>query len=192
MTGSSGAPRRATVSALAQMYQAAILEHARRTRHRGVLDPADARQEGINPSCGDELLLTLRFDDEAWPRRFEGKGCAISQASASLMAQAIEGRSRAEVAELVAHVKAMIHGEGVHADLGELAVLEGVRRLPARVKCAALPWTTLEAALARPAEPGAGRAVGRGAPASARRRGASGTPGARTSVGSGVGVGRLR
>jgi nitrogen fixation protein NifU and related proteins len=139
------------VSALAQMYQAAILEHARRTRHRGVLDPADARQEGINPSCGDELLLTLRFDgDLVAEARFEGKGCAISQASASLMAQAIEGRSRAEVADLVAHVKAMIHGEGVHADLGEVAVLEGVRRLPARVKCAALPWTTLEAAMARP------------------------------------------
>jgi nitrogen fixation protein NifU and related proteins len=143
------------VSALAQMYQAAILEHARRTRHRGVLDPADARQEGVNPSCGDELLLTLRFDGERVSEaRFEGKGCAISQASASLMAQAIEGRSRGEVAELVAHVKAMIHGEGAHADLGELAVLEGVRRLPARVKCAALPWTTLEAALAAsPAEP---------------------------------------
>lgn len=138
------------MSALHQMYQAAILEHARRTRHRGVLDPADARQEGINPSCGDELLLTLRFDgDRVSEARFQGKGCAISQASASLMAQAIEGRSRAEVAELVGHVKGMIHGEGVHGDLGELAVLEGVRKLPARVKCAALPWTTLEAALAQ-------------------------------------------
>jgi nitrogen fixation protein NifU and related proteins len=141
------------VSALAQMYQAAILEHARRTRHRGVLDPADARQEGINPSCGDELLLTLRFEgDRVVAARFEGKGCAISQASASLMAQAIEGRSRSEAAELVAHVRTMLHGGGVHDDLGEVGVLEGVRRLPARVKCAALPWTTLAAALAQ-AEP---------------------------------------
>jgi nitrogen fixation NifU-like protein len=130
------------------MYQAAILEHARRTRHRGVLDPADARQEGINPSCGDELLLTLRFSDDAVSEvRYEGKGCAISQASASLMAEAIEGRSREEAEALIGHVKAMIHGEGLHPDLGELAVLEGVRRLPARVKCAALAWTTLEAAL---------------------------------------------
>jgi nitrogen fixation protein NifU and related proteins len=138
------------VSALAQMYQAAILEHARRTRHRGVLDPADARQEGINPSCGDELLLTLRFDgDRVEAARFEGKGCAISQASASLMAQAIEGRTRAEAADLVAHVRAMLQGGGVHDDLGEVGVLEGVRRLPARVKCAALPWTTLAAALAQ-------------------------------------------
>jgi nitrogen fixation protein NifU and related proteins len=138
------------VNALAQMYQAAILEHARRTRHRGVLDPADARQEGINPSCGDELLLTLRFDgDRVAAARFEGKGCAISQASASLMAQSIEGHTRAEVAGLVAHVRAMLRGEGAHEDLGELAVLEGVRRLPARVKCAALPWTTLAAALAQ-------------------------------------------
>ena len=150
------------MTALAQMYQAAILEHARRTRHRGVLDPADARQEGINPSCGDELLLTLRLTDHAVTEvRYDGKGCAISQASASLMAEAIEGRSRDEVAALIGHVKAMIHGEGVHPDLGELAVLEGVRRLPARVKCAALAWTTLEAALrthpvggASSAEPG--------------------------------------
>lgn len=137
------------MTALAQMYQAAILEHARRGRHRGILDPADARQEGVNPSCGDELLLTLRLDgDRVTEARFDGKGCAISQASASLMAEAIEGRSLAEVAELIARVKAMIHGEGVHPDLGELAVLEGVRRLPARVKCAALAWTTLEAAAA--------------------------------------------
>jgi nitrogen fixation protein NifU and related proteins len=137
------------MSALQQMYQAAILEHARSTRHRGILDPADARQEGVNPSCGDELLLTLRYEgDRIAEARFEGKGCAISLASASLMTQAIEGRTRAEAAELVAHVKAMIHGEGVHDDLGEVAVLEGVRRLPARVKCAALPWTTLDAALA--------------------------------------------
>jgi len=136
------------VTALAQMYQAAILEHARRTRHRGVLDPADARQEGINPSCGDELLLTLRLSDDAITAvRYDGKGCAISQASASLMAEAIEGRGRDEVVALIAHVKAMIHGQGVHPDLGEVAVLEGVRRLPARVKCAALAWTTLEAAL---------------------------------------------
>lgn len=136
------------MTALAQMYQAAILEHARRNRHRGVLDPADARQEGINPSCGDELLLTLRLSDEAITAvRYDGKGCAISQASASLMAEAIEGRGRDEVVALIAHVKAMIHGQGVHPDLGEVAVLEGVRRLPARVKCAALAWTTLEAAL---------------------------------------------
>ncbi len=136
------------MTALAQMYQAAILEHARRTRHRGVLDPADARQEGVNPSCGDELLLTLRFgDDTVSEVRYEGKGCAISQASASLMAEAIEGLGRDEVEALIGHVKAMIHGEGLHPDLGELAVLEGVRRLPARVKCAALAWTTLEAAL---------------------------------------------
>ena len=136
------------MSALSQLYQAAILEHSRSTRHRGVLDPADADQEGINPSCGDELRLTLRVEGERIvAARFDGQGCAISQASAALMARAIEGRTRDEAAALVAHVKAMIHGEGLHDDLGELAILEGVRRLPARVKCAALPWTTLEAAL---------------------------------------------
>ena len=137
------------MSALAQMYQAAILEHARRSSHRGVLDPADARQEGVNPSCGDELLVTLRLDGErVAAARYEGKGCAISQASASMMASTIEGRTRAEATELIAGVRAMLHGQGVADGLGELAILEGVRRLPARVKCAALAWTTLEAALA--------------------------------------------
>ncbi|MBW6457089.1 MAG: SUF system NifU family Fe-S cluster assembly protein [Trueperaceae bacterium] len=155
------------MTALAQMYQAAILEHARRTRHRGVLDPADARQEGVNPSCGDELLLTLRFgDDTVTEVRYEGKGCAISQASASLMAEAIEGLGRDEALALIGHVKAMIHGEGLHPDLGEVAVLEGVRRLPARVKCAALAWTTLEAALrTHPAGDAAGEAPGGSEPA---------------------------
>ena len=135
-------------TALTQMYQAAILEHARRTRHRGVLDPADRRQEGVNPSCGDELLLTLRLEgDRVVQARFDGHGCAISQASASLMAQAIEGLDTAAIAGLIAAVRAMLQGQGADASLGELAVLEGVKRLPARVKCAALPWTTLELAL---------------------------------------------
>ncbi len=136
------------MSALTQLYQAAILEQARSTRHRGTLDPADADQEGVNPSCGDELRLTLRVEEgRIAAARFDGHGCAISQASAALMASAIEGQTPAEAAALVAHVKDMVHGDGVHADLGELALLEGVRRLPARVKCATLPWTTLELAL---------------------------------------------
>jgi nitrogen fixation protein NifU and related proteins len=140
-------------SALMQMYQAAILEHARRTRHRGVLDPADRRQEGVNPSCGDELLLTLRLQgDRVTEARFDGHGCAISQASASLMAAAIEGLDTEAIGRLIAAVRAMIQGQGTDASLGELAVLEGVKRLPARVKCAALPWTTLELALAAPSE----------------------------------------
>ena len=144
-------------SALEQMYQGAILEQARKQKHRGVLDPADARQEGVNPSCGDELLVTLRQTDGRLSEvRYQGKGCAISQASAALMAQAVEGIAPAQARELIGHVKAMIHGEGVHPDLGEVAVLEGVRRLPARVKCAALAWTTLDAALTQlPSEPAA-------------------------------------
>jgi nitrogen fixation protein NifU and related proteins len=135
-------------SALEQMYQTAILEQSRKQKHRGVLEPADARQEGINPSCGDELLVTLRrAGGQLSAVRYQGKGCAISQASAALMAQTVEGSTPARARELIGHVKAMIHGEGVHPDLGEVAVLEGVRRLPARVKCAALAWTTLDAAL---------------------------------------------
>lgn len=142
------------MSALSQLYQAAILEQSRSTRHRGVLDPADADQEGINPSCGDELRLTLRVDEgRIAAARFDGHGCAISQASAALMAKTIEGRTCDEAFALVDHVKAMVHGDGVHADLGEVAILEGVCRLPVRVKCAALPWTTLDAALKSLAHP---------------------------------------
>lgn len=136
------------MSVLTQMYQAAILEQARRRSHRGLLDPADLVQEGVNPSCGDELTLSLRFDGERVEKaRFDGQGCAISQASASLMAQAIEGRSKDEALALVEHVKDMVHGRELHPDLGELAVLQGVQKLPARVKCATLAWTTLERAL---------------------------------------------
>lgn len=138
------------MNALQQMYQAAILEHARSQKYRGTLDPADVKQEGVNPSCGDELTLTLNLDgDRVREARISGHGCAVSQASASLMAAAIEGKTLAEVETLIAQVKAMLHGEGADPNLGELAVLEGVKRLPARIKCAVLAWTTLETGLAQ-------------------------------------------
>lgn len=142
------------MSLMEQIYKEVIVERSRRPRHRGVVDPHTHLQEGVNPSCGDELTLTLRVEDgRVAAAAFEGSGCAISQASADLMAEALEGRTVAEARALARSFKAMLRGEegageeGSGEDLGELRALEGVRRLHARVKCATLPWTTLERAL---------------------------------------------
>lgn len=137
------------MSLMEQIYKEVIVERSRRPRHRGVVDPRTHLQEGVNPSCGDELTLTMRVEDgRVAAAAFEGSGCAISQASADLMVEALEGRTVAEARALARSFKAMLRGEeGAGDDLGELRALEGVRRLHARVKCATLPWTTLERAL---------------------------------------------
>jgi nitrogen fixation NifU-like protein len=139
------------MSLMEQIYKQVILERSRRPRHQGSLPDADVRQEGVNPSCGDELTLTLKVEgDRIVDAAFEGHGCAISQASADLMAEALRGRSRAEARQLADAFKGMIRGEPIPEgiELGDLKALEGIRRLHARVKCATLPWTTLETALA--------------------------------------------
>jgi nitrogen fixation NifU-like protein len=136
------------MSLMEQIYKQVIVERSRHPRHRGVADPHTHCQEGVNPSCGDELTLTLRVEDgRIADARFEGQGCAISQASADLMAEALLGLREEEARRLAAAFKAMLRGEPVEEDLGELRALEGVRRLHARVKCATLPWVTLERAL---------------------------------------------
>ena len=138
------------MSLMEQIYKQVILERSRRPRHHGALSDADLRQEGVNPSCGDELTLSLKVEgDRIVDAAFEGHGCAISQASADLMAEALRGRSRAEARALSGAFKSMIRGEPIpeDIDLGDLKALEGIRRLHARVKCATLPWTTLETAL---------------------------------------------
>jgi nitrogen fixation protein NifU and related proteins len=133
---------------LEQIYRDAVLEHARSPRNRGELDPYSVKQEGVNPSCGDELVLYLLVrDGTVAEARFTGHGCAISQASASLMTQAIRGKPLREVEQLIGRFKAMIHGRGVDPSLGDLAVLEGISKLHARVKCATLAWVTLQAAI---------------------------------------------
>ncbi len=133
---------------LEQVYRDAVLEHARSPRNRGELDPYSVKQEGINPSCGDELTLYLRIrDGRVEAARFTGHGCAISQASASLMTQAVKGMTLDEAKRLIERFKDMIHGRGVDPSLGELAVLEGISKLHARVKCATLAWVTLDAAI---------------------------------------------
>lgn len=138
------------MSLMEQIYKQVIIDRSRRPKHRGTLERPDIEQEGVNPSCGDELVLSLRVEDgRIAEAAFEGHGCAISQAAADLMADALEGRTLDEAHELAAGFKRMIRGEeiGTDLELGDLRALEGIRRLHARVKCATLPFTTLEQAL---------------------------------------------
>lgn len=133
---------------LDQLYKEAILQHYKTPHNRGKLDPYSVRKEGVNPSCGDELELFLRVDGDCIDAAsFEGEGCAISQASASMMTDAIRGRSLDEARALTADFKAMLHGDPPSDALGDLVVLQGVSRLHARVKCATLAWVALEQAI---------------------------------------------
>ncbi len=133
---------------LKELYRDVILDHNRSPRNFGRLDPADATAVGRNPLCGDKLDVTLRMDgDRLAEVRFEGQGCAISMASASLMSEAVKGRRREEIEQLYQQVHALMTGRPGSADLGKLAALGGVAEFPARVKCASLCWHTLNAAL---------------------------------------------
>jgi nitrogen fixation NifU-like protein len=135
---------------LKELYRDVILDHNRTPRNFGRLEPADGRAEGHNPLCGDELSLFVRMDGERIADvRFEGKGCAISTASASLMTEAVRGKDRAAVRELFDKVHTLLTQQDAPLDgsLGKLAALSGVREFPARVKCASLCWHTLNAAL---------------------------------------------
>jgi nitrogen fixation NifU-like protein len=135
---------------LKDLYRDVILDHNRLPRNFGRLEPADATADGHNPLCGDRLTVSLRLSgDTIADIRFEGKGCAISTASASLMSEAVKGRDRAAVHELFTRVHALLTQSGAPVDesLGKLAALSGVREFPARVKCASLCWHTLNAAL---------------------------------------------
>ncbi len=142
---------------LADLYRDVILDHNRRPRNFGDLQPADAVIEGFNPLCGDRLTLRLRLDaDRIDEIRFEGAGCAISTASASLMTEAVKGKTREEALNLFERVHDLLTDDAAPSadDLGKLAALSGVREFPARVKCASLCWHTLAKALtAKPAEP---------------------------------------
>jgi nitrogen fixation protein NifU and related proteins len=146
---------------LNDLYRDVILDHNRRPRNFGGLDPADASVEGFNPMCGDRLTVRLRMaDDTISDIRFEGQGCAISTASASLMTEAVKGRTRAEALQLFDRVHRLLTDDAAAGadELGKLAALSGVREYPARVKCASLCWHTLASAL-RSANPQALPAV---------------------------------
>ena len=137
---------------LKDLYRDVILDHNRTPRNFGGLEPADARAEGFNPLCGDRLTVRLKMTGGAIEDiRFEGQGCAISTASASLMTEAVKGKSRAEALALFERVHRMLTDDAASADeLGKLAALSGVREYPARVKCASLCWHTLASALQAP------------------------------------------
>lgn len=145
------------MSDLSDLYQEVILDHNRHPRNFGVLADADRTAEGYNPLCGDRLHLYVTLDGDRITRvMFEGSGCAISKASASLLTEAVTGKTMAEAAEIFDAFHKMVTGER-EADLddevlGKLAVLGGVREFPVRVKCASLAWHTLKSALAGGAE----------------------------------------
>ena len=139
---------------LKELYRDVILDHNRRPRNFGRIEPSDGHADGHNPLCGDRLTVWLRLkDDRIEDIRFEGKGCAISTASASLMTEAVKGKDRQTVQSLYGRVHSLLTRQDAvpDASLGKLAALSGVREFPARVKCASLCWHTLNAALERSA-----------------------------------------
>jgi nitrogen fixation NifU-like protein len=139
-----------TVGSLDELYKEVILDHYRAPRNKGRLDPHDVALERNNPLCGDEIELFVRFDGENVDGiAFEGKGCSISQASASMMTEKVQGLSVKDTAALAESIKAMMAGEseGDQKQLGDLVSLKGVVKYPVRIKCALLGWNTLLEAL---------------------------------------------
>jgi nitrogen fixation NifU-like protein len=140
---------------LKDLYRDVIVDHNRNPRNFGKLEPSDAHADGHNPLCGDRLTMYVNLDqDRIREVKFEGAGCAISVASASLLTEAVKGRTTGEVHALFEQVHELLtkHDANVDASkLGKLAALSGVREFPARVKCASLCWHTLNAALERQA-----------------------------------------
>jgi nitrogen fixation NifU-like protein len=138
---------------LRDLYQEVILDHNKRPRNFGALERASHQADGHNPLCGDQLSISLAVEDGAVQDvRFEGSGCAISTASASLMTEAVKGKSLEEAQRLFDGFHDLLTGDPsqaakASADLGKLAVFEGVREFPVRVKCATLSWHTLKSAL---------------------------------------------
>jgi nitrogen fixation NifU-like protein len=140
------------VSDLRELYQEVILDHNRRPRNFRTIEGANRHAEGHNPLCGDRLSLYLQVEDDVIKdASFQGSGCAISKASASLMTDSVKGKTLTEARELFEQFQHMVTGtaESLASPnrLGKLAVFEGVRNYPARVKCASLSWHTLRSAL---------------------------------------------
>ena len=136
---------------LEELYQDVILDHSRRPRNFGELVDAAVLVHGDNPSCGDEIHLGVKFggDGQLQELKFSGHGCAISQASASLMTMKLKGKSRAEAGEMVRAFRDLVTSETAEAprELGDLRLMQGVRKFPQRVKCAMLAWCAVEQAL---------------------------------------------
>ena len=140
------------MSELSELYQQVILDHNKKPRNFHKLENANRKAEGYNPLCGDQLNVYLDVEgDQVKDVAFEGSGCAISKASASMMTQAVKGKTRQETEELFEEFHRMVTGElDAETDpngLGRLKIFAGVREFPVRVKCATLSWHTLLAAL---------------------------------------------
>ncbi|HEY6971622.1 MAG TPA: SUF system NifU family Fe-S cluster assembly protein [Candidatus Angelobacter sp.] len=138
---------------LRELYQEVILEHSKTPRNYRALAEANHKAEGYNPLCGDHFTVYLDVEEDGKIRdiAFQGSGCAISKASASMMTQSIKGKSREEAEQLFDRfhklVTGQLHANGDQPDLGKLSVFAGVSEFPMRVKCATLAWHTLRAAL---------------------------------------------
>jgi nitrogen fixation protein NifU and related proteins len=140
-----------TSAEIGALYQEMILDHYRRPRNKGTLEKPDASVEMKNPLCGDEITLQVAFDgNSVCDLRFSGRGCSISQASASMMTQLVKGKSPEEIEAIRKQFRDLMLGNASadESQLGSLQALSGVARFPARVKCALLAWNALERALA--------------------------------------------
>jgi nitrogen fixation NifU-like protein len=144
--------------ALEELYREVILDHYRNPRNKGHLEHPQASAQGVNPLCGDEITIEVSFEgDKVSEVAVEGQGCSISQSSASMMTEAIKGKSRDEISELVGRFRQMmsldegddpgLDPERPGAVLGDIEALQGVRQYPVRIKCASLAWNTLLEAL---------------------------------------------
>ncbi len=140
------------MSELSELYQQVILDHNKKPRNFRKLENANHTAEGYNPLCGDHLTVYLALENDLVKEvGFEGSGCAISKAAASMMTQAVKGRSKQQAEDLFQEFHSMVTGElneeMEENSLGNLKIFAGVREFPVRVKCATLPWHTLHAAL---------------------------------------------
>jgi nitrogen fixation protein NifU and related proteins len=144
--------------ALEELYREVILDHYRNPRNQGRLEHPQASAQGVNPLCGDEITIDVSFNgDKVSEVAVNGQGCSISQSSASMMTEAIKGKSREEINELVGRFRQMmsldagddpgLDPERPGAVLGDIEALQGVRQYPVRIKCASLAWNTLLEAL---------------------------------------------
>src|ERR1700719_2493663 len=138
---------------LRDLYQEVILEHSKAPRNFHTIAQANQKAEGFNPLCGDHFTVYVTVDGDAIQDiGFQGSGCAISKASASMMTQALKGKTRQDADDLFERFHSVVTGHGSanggDAELGKLTVFSGVSEFPTRVKCATLAWHTLQAALA--------------------------------------------
>jgi len=144
---------------LEELYQSIILDHNRRPQNFRAMPLASSHAEGLNPMCGDQFTVFLKMNgDVVEDVSFQGSGCAISKASASLMTQAVKGKTRTEAEKIFESFHGLVTGHGGGGELGKLKAFSGVSRFPLRVKCATLAWHALHSALDAvapgPAEPG--------------------------------------